>query len=182
MIRMLALAAVLLFAPVTLAQDAKDNPFKKAKVGDYLAYKMTTSVMGKDFDVTMKQTITAITEKEATLKSQASTMGFDLPAQETKIDLTKPYDPAAAVNQGKKGKAKFEKISEGKEKITVNGKSYDCNWISGKLSGEAKGLNIASEVKIWFSPAVPMSGLVKMEMKSNIANVKMELSESGSAK
>jgi hypothetical protein len=173
--------AVFLMPVVSQGQDKDDNPFKKAKVGDYLLFKMSTSVMGKDVEMTMKQTVTAMDEKEATVKATTSFMGLELPAQTTKVDLTKPYDPASAAAQGK-GKGKFEKTGEGKEKIKVGDKTYDCTWLAGKVVADVKGKAFNSDIKVWFSPAVPLSGMVKMEMKSNLANVVMELTETGSKK
>ena len=180
--RLLPFAALLLLAPlVSQGQEKTENPFKTAKIGDYVAYKLTTSLMGKDIDVNVKQTVTAQDEKEATLKTTTAFMGIDLPAQITKIDLTKPYDITAAATQGAE-KGKFEKTGEGKEKVKVGDKTYDCNWLTGKVVAEAMGQKLESEVKVWFSKAVPLTGLVKLDMKSNLANVKMEIAESGSAK
>ena len=65
-------AVVFLMPLASQGGDKVDNPFKNAKVGDYASYKMTTSVMGKDIEVTMKQTVTAIDDKRrrVTLKTQ----------------------------------------------------------------------------------------------------------------
>src|SRR5207253_10420095 len=142
----------------------------------------TTSIGGNNIEAAMKQTITAVSEKEATFKIVAMVNGMTIPAGgDTKIDLTKPYDPASAAMQ-KNPKGKFEKTGEGKEKNKIGDKTYDCNWMSGKLVAEAMGIKLNSDVKVWFAKSVPMSGLVKMEMKSDLANVNMELTESGNAK
>lgn len=181
--RWLCLVVIAFAAPLTASGgDKNDNPFKKAKVGDYLAYKMKTSVMGNNIEATMKQTVTAVSEKEASFKTVAVVNGMNFPAgPETKIDLTKPYDPTAAALQ-KNPNGKFEKSGEGKEKIKIGEKTYECNWLSGKLVAEAKGIKINSDVKVWFTKSVPMSGMVKMEMKSDLANVTMELTDSGNEK
>jgi hypothetical protein len=181
-IRLFPFAVVFLFAPMASSgQEKGDNPYKEAKVGDYVAFKMTTSVMGKDIEMTMKQTVTAKSDTEATVKTAVAFMGTELPGQSTKIDLTKPYDFTAAAMQGKQ-KGKFEKTGEGKEKLKVGDKTYECTWMSGKVVADNKGMKIESDVKVWFTKAVPLSGLVKMEMKSNLANVQMELSGSGNEK
>jgi hypothetical protein len=180
-IRLLAFALIVCLAPLAAAQEKGDNPFKKAKVGDYVAYKMTTSVMGKDLAMDMKQTVSAKDEMEVTLKTAITFMGNELPSQTTKIDLTKPYDPAAAAIQGNK-QGKFEKTGEGKDKIKVGAKTYECTWLAGKVVAEAKGQKIESDVKLWFTKTVPLTGLLKMEIKSNLANVQMELTGSGGEK
>jgi hypothetical protein len=182
--RLLVFAVAVFLLPLaSRGQDKDENPFRKAKVGDYATFKMTTSVMGKDIEITMKQTVTAVDDKEVTVKASTSFMGIEVPggSQSTKIDLTKPYDPTMAAAGGK-GKGKFEKSGEGKEKIKIGDKEYDCTWIAGKVTADVKGKAINSDIKAWFAKTVPLSGMVKMEMKSNLANVVMELTETGSAK
>ncbi len=175
----LALIAISVGA-ATQGQEKNDNPFKTAKVGDYVAYKMTNSVMGNKVELNMKQTVTAKNEKEVTLNTTVTFMGNALPGQDSKVDLTKPYDPAAAATANQKGK--FEKTGEGKEKIKVGNKEYDCTWMTGKVIADANGKKLESDIKAWFSQSIPLTGMVKMEMKSNVANVVIELSDSGSAK
>src|SRR5262245_31822518 len=177
--RVLTAALVFCCVPLALAQDT-ENPFKKAKVGDWAEYKMSTNVKGFAIDASMKMTVTDKNDKEVTLKTSIKIMDMDLPGQETKVDLTKPFDPLSTANIPKGTKAKVEKAGEGKEKITVGGKTYECTWMKLKIAAEVKGVNLDSEVKVWMSKTVPMSGMVKMEMKSNLADMTMELTNTGS--
>jgi hypothetical protein len=128
----------------------------------------------------MKQTVSAKDNMEATVTTVILLMGKELKNETTKIDLTKPYDPVAATQGNKQGK--FEKSGEGKEKIKAGGKEYDCTWVAGKVVAEVKGNKIESDMKVWISKSAPLSGMVKMEMKTKVADVTMELSDSGSAK
>ena len=179
---LLVFAFAFLMPLASQGQDKIDNPFKNAKVGDYLAYKMTTTAKGKEFEMTVKQTVTEVNDKEVTLKTTSNFMGLELPGQTNKIDLTKPYDIAAMATQGNAKGGKFEKTGEGKEKIKVGEKTYDCSWISGKVTADVKGKQIESDIKVWQSKTVPLSGAVKMEAKSKLGDVKMELTEVGTAK
>jgi hypothetical protein len=173
---------VLLLAPmVSLGQEKVENPYKNAKVGDYATYKVSTNFGGKDVEITMKQMVTAKDDKEATIKATSSFMGKEAPAQTQKIDLTKPFDITTAATQGNK-QGKFEKTGDGKEKVKVGGKTYECTWISGKVVADVNGQKLESEVKVWTSKDVPLAGLVKMDMKSNLINMQMELSGSGNEK
>ena len=179
---LLALTVFAFLVPlVSLGQEKTENPYKTAKVGDYVTYKATTAFGGKDIEITMKQIVTAQDDKEVAVKITSIFMGQELPAQTTKIDLNKPFDITSAgllaKNQGK-----FEKTGEGKEKIKVGDTTYECHWISGKVVADLKGKKIESDVKIWTSKSVPLSGMVKMETKATFANVKLELSGSGSEK
>jgi hypothetical protein len=164
----------------------EENPFKKAKVGDYAEFKMTIAVAGQNVEGTYKNTVSEKTEKEATLKSTSSAGGFDLPAQEIKIDLSKPYDPSSTTGLPKGDDIKVEKLGDGKEKIKIGDKEYDCTWTKSKIKGKAKDMDIDAEVKVWTCKSVPLGGTVKMEMNSTVAGmavtVTMELSETGSKK
>lgn len=179
---LIAFTILAFLAPLaTQGQEKMDNPYKTAKVGDYVAYKIITSLGGRNLEMAMKQTVTAKDDKEVTVKTTTKIMGNEVPTQTTKIDLTKPFDITSAVVQGKKS-GQFEKTGEGKEKVKVGAKTYECTWISGKVVAEANGKKIESDVKVWMSKEVPMSGMVRMEMKSDLANVQMEISGSGSEK
>ena len=181
---MLPLTVLLLLAPLALQgreKDKMDNPYKNAKVGDYVNYKVTTTFGGMDIDLEMKQTLTAKDEKEATIKITSMFMGKETPAQTQKIDLTKPFDITAAGMQGKK-QGKFEKTGEGKAKVKIGDKTYQCDWLAGKVTADLNGKKLESEIKVWMSKDVPLSGLVKMEMKSDFINMQMEVSGSGNAK
>ena len=57
-----------------------------------------------------------------------------------------------------------------------------ASGLSGKVVAEFKGNTVESDVKFWMSKSVPLSGLVKMDLKSDFANVRMEVSGSGSEK
>lgn len=181
--RWLTAAVMVCLVPLVsrAADTPTENPFKNAKVGDWVSYKMTTSAMGLNFDGEMKQSVTAKDDKSVTLKTTTKINNMEFPGMESKIDLTKPYDPSGAATQGNKN-AKVEKIGDGKEKIKVGGKEYDCTWTKYKVVAEAGGIKIDSEMKMWMSKAVPLSGMVKMEMKSKLADVSMEMTGTGNEK
>jgi hypothetical protein len=173
---------MMLAAPLAARAADEENPYKKVKVGDYATYKMTTKVAGQTIDGTVTQTVSAKDDKEATLKVTGKVNGMDIPVQEQKIDLTKPYDPTkTAVPPGTE--AKVEKLKDGKEKIKAGGKEYDCKWETFKVSGNAMGIEMKGEVKVWQSKDMPLQ-VVKMEMTAEFAGMKMEmemnLSETGS--
>src|SRR5271154_2966431 len=109
----LIFAVVLLVGFVPIAQVPDDvNPFKKAKVGDWVEYRMT----GPSMDGTTKMTIVAKDDKEVTYEvaAKVSCSGKEMtaPVQTMKIDLTKSYDPVSAANANLKG-VKSEKGGEG---------------------------------------------------------------------
>jgi len=174
---LLALAA----APCASGAD-EENPYKKAKVGDFAAYKMTTKVGGFNVEGTVTQTVAAKDDKEVTIKTSGKVMGMDIPSQEQKIDLTKPYDPTkAALPPGTE--AKVEKLKDGTEKLKAAGKEYDCKWETYKIKAKAGGQEIEADVKAWMSKDLPLL-VVKMEMTGDVMGMKMEmemeLSEAGS--
>ena len=159
----LVLAGVLLLAKGSLAGEA-ENPFKKAKVGDWVSYNTTTvmGVEGAKTNSAIKQTVKAKDEKELTVLFEMDTAG-QKHSQEVKIPLDKPYDPTAAAP--KMPQAKTEKLGEGDETITVGGKQYACHWVQIKAT---MGPGTVSTSKVWSCPDVPLGGTVKMETVMDI--------------
>ena len=175
--RFLSLVIVLSALPLmSLAGEKADNPLKNAKIGDYAVYTNTASENGKDAEsTTVKKTVIATSDKEVTVRTEITAGGKTLEKNDTKIDLTKAYDPIADMTAPGQ---KWEKIGAGKEKIKIGAKNYDCTWITGK--GE-DGKKIAYHFKIWTDKSVPF-GVVKVEMKSADFKLRHELTESGNAK
>src|SRR5262245_31859423 len=183
LVRLLAALSVLAVVPFAFAAD-EENPYKKTKVGDYASYKMVTKVAGMNLEGTMKQSCTAKSDKEATIKIEINVNGMEIPAQEQKIDLTKPYDPTkAALPEGTE--ATVEKLKDGKEKVKVGGKEYETKWESYKVKAKANGMEVEAEVKVWSSTDIPLF-VAKMAVTSEVAGMKveveMELTESGNKK
>src|SRR4051812_11229991 len=86
----IAAIACVLIAGAARAED--ENPFKSAKVGDWVEY--TTAMKGDafNFDGAMKQTIKAKTDEEVTLEISMKTPTGDI-KQDTKIKLNQKFDP-----------------------------------------------------------------------------------------
>jgi hypothetical protein len=181
------LLAVLALCVAPLAARADDeNPYKNVKEGDFATYKMKIKVGPLEIDGTTTQTIVAKTDKEATVKITASVNGMEAPAQEQKIDLTKPYDPTKVGGGLPAGAdASVEKGKEGKEKVKLGGKEYDATWTTYKVKAKANGIEIEGEAKTWTAKDVPM-GLIKMESTMTVMKMEMkmsmEMTESGNKK
>jgi hypothetical protein len=131
-----------------------------------------------NIDGTMTQTITEKTDKEVTVSTVTKMLGKEQPAQTTKIDLTKEFNPA---NAGGKG-GKVEKLKDGTEKVKVGDKEYDCTWVTYKVAppaGAPAGFSGETELKVWLCKDVP--GMVKMQATTKVMNqetgITMELTE-----
>jgi len=185
-LRLLASSFVLVLAPLAARAADDENPYKKAKVGDYADYKLTVSVAGQNVEGTITQTVSAKSDKEVTLKVTGKVNGMDVPAQEQKIDLTKPFDPTKIGQQPGGGDLKVEKGKDGKEKIKVAGKEYESTWTTYTAKGKTNGLEIDSDIKVWIAKDLPGTPLAKMESTMTVAGMKMEmkmvLSETGNRK
>lgn len=187
-VRSAALLA-LVVAPIAVRAADEENPYKNAKVGDYATYKMTTKVAGLAIDGVITQKVTEVTKEEVTVKAtgtvEVNGKKMEIPEQEQKIDLTKPFDPTKAGNLPGGAEAKVEKGKEGKEKVKVGGKEYDTTWTTYKVKTKAMGQEIDADVKAWMAKDV-VAGLVKMTMTAEFAGQKMEmtmeLTESGNKK
>jgi len=180
--RLLAAALALVCAPLAIAAE-EENPYKKTKVGDYASYKMTTKVAGLNIEGTVKQIVTAKDDKEVTIKTEGKVNGMDIPAQEQKIDLTKPFDPTKAGNLPAGTEVKVEKLKDGTEKVKVGGKEYDTKWETYKMKMKAMGMEFEADMKVWQSKELNIP-MVKMEMTADVMGnkmeVAMELTETGS--
>jgi len=157
------IAALALTALVAggLCAAEMENPYKKAKVGDWVTYTTTTSMPALNVNQTntIKQTVKAKDEKEVTILIENEVAGAKM-AQETKVALDKPYDPTRA---GAKQGTDIQKVGEGKETITVGGKKYACTWYQVKMTMKQATGDISGVTKSWVCTDVPLGGLVKSE-------------------
>lgn len=169
--------AVVLACFLQVADD--ENPFKKASVGDWVEYTMTRpGSTGKT-----KMTIVSKDEKEVVYEVTGSFTAFGremvAPVQKIKVDLTKSYNPLMAANLQRTG-VTFEKQGEGKEKVKLGEKEFETKWTKIKSTSTVNNFTTTTEHKMWFSKAVPLSGLVKMEITSSTVTTTLELIGSGS--
>ena len=179
-VRLYAIVFALVVAPFAVAAE-EENPYKKVKVGEFATYKLVMKVAGMNLEGTITQAVTAKSDKEATLKVTGTANGMEIPAQEHKIDLTKPFDPLKSTFPAD-AEVKMEKLKDGKEKVKVAGKEYDSKWEQVKMKVKTKDMEIESEVKMWSSKDLPLL-IVKMEMTMDVLGMKIEmemvLSETG---
>ena len=179
-IRVCLLGLIGCFVPALLGAD-EENPLKKAKVGDWVEYKMTgtNNVAGKT-----KMVVIAKDDKEVTyeITGTFSFMGKETvaPVQKQTVDLTKPYDPAVAAANLKATNTKIEKTGEGKEKLKVGEKEFDTKWTKLKSTTTVNNITIVSEYQMWFAANVPLSGLVRLDTTAPGVKTKLELVGSGS--
>ena len=150
------------------------NPYRNAKVGDWVEYKMT----GPNVEGTTRMTVLSKEDKELTyeITGTFSFMGNTsaAPVQRMKIDLTKSYDAVSAANL-KANDVKIEKLEEGKETLKVAGKEYDTKWTRLRTTASAGGMTIVSNYKMWFCDEVPLSGLVRMDTTTSGTTMTVEL-------
>ena len=182
----LAAPLLLLAAVPFLARAQEENPYKKAKIGDYATYKMTTKVGGFSVEGTISQTVVAKDDKEVTLETTGKAMNMDIPAQRHTIDLTKPFDPTKAAGNVPPGAmVNVQKLKDGTEKLTLGGKAYDTKWETFKVKATVMGMNIESDLKVWQTKDLGIP-VVKMEGSADVGGNKMEmlmeLTETGTGK
>jgi hypothetical protein len=179
MMRSILVTALLVCLVPTTLRAGDDNPLTKAKVGDWIEYRMR----GPNMDGKTKMTVVAKDDKELTFEVAAtfSFMGKEMtgPNQTLKIDLTKPYDAIEAANLKRTG-TKIDKVGEGTETIKVGEKEFDTKWTKLKCTSTQNGVTIVSEHKMWFSKNVPLSGLVRMDTTVGMFISTLEVIGSGS--
>lgn len=135
LLRAVAVVALVL-APVAARAADDDNPFKRAKVGDYAKYSVVVKNPRGEQKSARTQTVTATGDKELALKSVDFIDGKEVPNRkpDQKIDLTKPFDPVSAGEGSAGANLKWEKHKDGTEKLKVDGKEYECTWTTYKAA------------------------------------------------
>jgi hypothetical protein len=175
----------LFLAAICLAVRAEDeNPYKKANVGDWVEFKSSTVMPQMKMESKMKQTVTAKTEKEVTVKMDMEMPNMPVQSNEMKIDLTTKYDPTTAGMPPGAKVPKIEKLAEGDETLNIGGKEYKSHWVSQKMETDMGGAKMESQMKTWTSKDAPLTGMVRMETKMTGAmamTTTMELTGSGSS-
>lgn len=181
LLRLPAVALLALIASEFSAAD-EENPFRKAKVGDYAKYSTVLLTGGAEVKGARVQTVTAASEKEVTLKTVTEIGGKEVPNKrpDQKIDLSKPFDPAA---DDFTAGTKWEKLKQGKEKVKVNGKEYECDWATYKPVAPGKA-DPTGELKVWTCPDVPfvVRRSLTMKFNGNELHYTVELTEFGGKK
>jgi hypothetical protein len=178
-------ALLITAAPLTARAADDENPYKKAKVGDFAKYAVKGKLGFLPLDGVVTQTVTEKSDAEATLKIVLTASGVETPFPDQKIDLSKPLDPTKGFALPKLGSAALEKLKSGKEKVRVGSKEYDAEWTTYKLKVTHKGIESEGDLKVWASPEVP-TRMVKMTLAitvdKNDVKLAAELTEFGGAR
>jgi hypothetical protein len=173
--RLFAAVLAIAVAPFVARAADEENPYKKAKVGDFATYKMTTKAMGFNAEATVTQTVVENDGKEVTIETTGKFMGMDINVPKQKIDLSKPFDPTKATGPMPAGaQAQVEKLKEGKEKLKVGSKEYETKWETYKVKMKAAGMDFESDMKVWQAKDLTIP-VVKVEVTTEVAGQKMEM-------
>ena len=166
-----------LVVPGVMAADT-DNPFHKAKVGDWAEYRMT----GPNVEGKTKMTIVTASDKEVVYQVEATFTAFGqtqtAPVQKITVDLSQPYDAISGANMKQMG-VTMEKVAEGTEKLKIGDKELDTKWTKSKYTTTAGGVTVVSEYKMWVCKDVPVSGLVRMDSTVGTTVTRVELTSWG---
>jgi hypothetical protein len=165
---------------------SEDNPFRKAKVGDWAEYKVTVVQYASDpegikhevkdgkFEGAFKMEVTARTEQIAKIRGILPVFGETSRALAEDIDLTQPYRLANLITiLFPPGSGKYEQGDSGTEKIKVGEKEYETSWT--KLTEQIKNQGDVN-LTYWTSRFVPLGGLVRLEWTSvrNVLGARLE--------
>ena len=154
----------------------EDNPFKKAKVGDWVSYTMKVEMPGTVIEAEMKQIVTAKTEKEVTFESITTREGQESKSPSITVKLDQKFDPLQ-LPEG----AKLKEIAKGDEKITAGGKTFDTQWQQVEVTTKNGDQDVTTKAKIWLSATVPLTTIVKITTDGgDQGKLTMELKDFGS--
>ena len=171
-------ALSLVIAVMGLARAEDENPYKTAKIGDWIEY--TTAMKGDavSFEGGMRQTVTAKTDSECTLEVVMKTPAGEY-KQTMKINLNEKYDPRKPVGDTE---ATVKELEKGEETLAVAGKSLKTQWTKYEVNSK-KGPLTSMIGKAWVCKDVPLGGMVKAEQDiKGFGKQTLELKDFGSAK
>jgi hypothetical protein len=134
------------------------NVLDDAAVGEWLEYAVRTDAAPKAAEMKARQTVTAKDAHWVTLKTTG-----DLGTHDLKISLQMPYQPYMPVGETD---ATATRLKEGRETLTIRGKTYVCQWIQVKVQA-TKPSPTDCVTKVWTSKDVPVTGVVKLESESS---------------
>lgn len=174
----IAAAVVLVWAAVRAEEE---NPYKKAKVGDWVEYKVANKMGGISMDMEMKHTVVKKTDAEITIEYTSKVAGQEIKNSIThKLDVK--YDPLKA-SLGDKGDAEMKQLDKGEETLTVGGKTLKTTWMTYEATTKSAGGAMTMKGKSWVSPEIPLGGVVKSETDLGaMGKQSMELKDFGSGK
>ncbi|MFL5328962.1 MAG: hypothetical protein ACJ8C4_08590 [Gemmataceae bacterium] len=148
------------------------HPLANAKVGDTVTYK-SVGDGPLNRDITIKKTVVAKSGDTVTLKID-TTMGTKTTSNELVCNLNQKYDRA----QMKASPNEANKTGEGKTKLTIGGKDYECTWIEEEIKFD----DYVSKEKIWFCNDVPLDGMVKHVSDHGMFTMTIEMVEAAHRK
>jgi hypothetical protein len=180
MVRLSGVIALAALCVCLVAQAEEENPYKKAKVGDWVSYTMNHNMGGMSIDTEMKQTVVNKTDAAVTIEVATKVGGQDM-KQTITIDLTKKYDiKTAGMPEGVE--AEVKELDKGTENVTVAGKTFKTNWVTCEVVMK-KPMPMTVKSKAWVSTDVPLGGMVKTEQDlGQMGKQVMEMKDCGFGK
>jgi hypothetical protein len=171
----LGIAVALLCLTVAGVRAEDENPFKNAKVGDWVSYLMKVEMGDKVMKAEMKQTVTAKTDKDVTFDSVTTIDGQESKGAPTTVKLDQKFDPLQ-LPEG----AKVKEVATGDEKLTVAGKSFDAKWRQIEVTIKVGEQDTTTKAKVWTAATVPITTIVKLDTDGGEGKMSMELKDFGS--
>ena len=161
------------------APPESENLYRAAKVGDWVEFTSTGASR-----VVMRQSVTAKTDEMLTLRMEQTVDGKAGPPFDQAIDLKGAFPPPAKPEADAPFTTTQESLGTGKEKRTIDGRTYECEWKQERTTftptGKGKPMSVVSTV--WRCPDVPLGGAVRIESESNGVKTVTELTGFGRGK
>jgi hypothetical protein len=179
------LAAICAFA----LQADEDNPYVKAKVGDWIEYTASLQMPHRNLATSIhkevvKKTATEVTLEISTLITMAGTdesaAKMTSPRKQTLvIRLNKKFTPG--MPQGLDPDVTAKESGSGTETLAVGGKNVETNWVAFEW-GSAKDQMASGKAKAWLGKNIPLDGVVKLVTEVPQCTSTMELKDFGFGK
>ena len=163
-------------------QFRNDNPYTKAKVGDWAEYTMTTELNSVNIKGSQRKEVLKKTDTEVTLELtiQMNMAGLNGNAakimQPMKNTIVIPLDKKFTPGKPETQDMEVKELGTGNETVTVTGKSLECKWVETEWSS-TKQQAMKGKTKVWMSKDIPLDGIVKITSELSQGTSTMELKD-----
>ena len=138
------------------ASSAADHPFARSRLGDLAWYASTLSGPGRaPVKQISRKVVVSKTDTEVVIDELSRDNHRDYDKRRT-IDLTQPYRPIL-------GTGTVREVGQGVEPVVAGGRRYEATWVAYESEMNVLGLRAHAKIRIWYSPAAPLDGMVRRE-------------------
>lgn len=159
----LALILIVFLSTGLTAGDTVPNPYRNAQVGDWVKYKATSRSSILTFGYEYTNTVTEIVGNTLTITQDVTFDDGKKKQFKKQVDRSRPLELFTWLGYDRPHNLKTVKVRTQTKSLTVAGETFETR--SEHYDIGSKSLYPA-EKRIWYSPKIPLAGIVKLQTTS----------------